>query len=53
MGMQAVVLIMNAVDTGSLLDMKLIAKHNLIDPDFLPIGDNVTMEPDDPAIAAE
>ncbi|HEX7064933.1 MAG TPA: metal-dependent hydrolase [Bacillales bacterium] len=43
----------HAGDTGLFSDMKLIGERNAIDLAFLPIGDALTMGPEDAALAAE
>jgi L-ascorbate metabolism protein UlaG (beta-lactamase superfamily) len=45
--------IYHAGDTGLFRDMKMIGKRNSIDLAFLPIGDNLTMGPEDAVDAAE
>ncbi|WLV23784.1 metal-dependent hydrolase [Aciduricibacillus chroicocephali] len=45
--------IYHAGDTGLFSDMKLIGDLNEIDLAFLPIGDNVTMGPEDALLAAD
>ncbi|KKI91163.1 metal-dependent hydrolase [Bacillus sp. SA1-12] len=44
--------IYHAGDTGLFSDMKMIGERNEIDVAFLPIGDNLTMGPEDAAEAA-
>ncbi|HEU5138633.1 MAG TPA: metal-dependent hydrolase [Bacillales bacterium] len=43
----------HAGDTGLFSDMKLIGERNAIDLAFLPIGDALTMGPEDATVAAE
>ncbi|TSB48050.1 metal-dependent hydrolase [Alkalicoccobacillus porphyridii] len=45
--------IYHAGDTGLFGDMKIIGERNNIDLAFLPIGDMLTMGPEDAAVAAE
>lgn len=45
--------IFHAGDTALFGDMKLIGERNIIDIAFLPIGDNLTMGPEDATTASE
>ncbi|WP_226667043.1 metal-dependent hydrolase [Metabacillus litoralis] len=45
--------IYHAGDTSLFSDMKMIGEHHSIDLAFLPIGDNLTMGPEDAKLAAD